>query len=130
MARIDARLARWSPYVLGILRIVAALLFMEHGLSKLFGFPGASPKGFHLMSLIGLAGVLEVVGGALLAVGWQTRLVAFILSGEMAVAYFRAHAPHGFYPLLNHGEPAILFCFIFLYLVFAGGGAFALDRRR
>lgn len=122
-------MSRLSPYALAALRIMAALLFMQHGLSKLIGFPGATPKGFHLLSLLGLAGVLEVVGGALLVLGLRTRLVAFILSGEMAVAYFRAHAPHGFYPLLNHGEPAVLFCFVFLYLAFAGGGALALDRR-
>lgn len=129
MARIEARVNRLAPYALAVLRVVSALLLLEHGLSKLIGFPGAIPKGFQLVSLIGLAAVLEVVGGVLLAVGFRSRLVAFILSGEMAVAYFKAHAPHGFYPILNGGEGAILFCFIFLYIACAGGGAWTADRR-
>ncbi len=129
-ARIEARLARLAPHALAALRIMTALLFMQHGLSKLFGFPAHSPGGFRLASQIGAAGVLEAAGGALVLLGLQTRLVAFLLSGEMAIAYFRAHAPRGLYPILNGGEPAILFCFVFLYLVFAGGGAWSLDRRR
>ena len=125
-------LDRWAPYALGVLRIVAALIFFEHGTQKLFGFPmrpggGAGPA---IFSLYGLAGILEVVGGALLALGLFTRPVAFILSGQMAVAYWMSHAPRSAYPLLNGGDAAVLYCFIFLYLVFAGGGAFALDNRR
>ena len=129
MARIEARLNRLQPYALALLRIVVALLILEHGLSKLIGFPGAMPKGFHIASLLGLASIIETVGGLLLLVGFRTRLVAFILSGEVAAAYFIAHAPRGFYPILNGGEAAILFCLIFLYLACAGGGACSVDRR-
>ena len=116
----------WAPRVLSIVRIVSALLFFEHGSAKLFGFP---PSNFspEVMSLPWIAGVLEVVGGALLFLGLFTRPVAFILSGQMAVAYWMAHAPKSFYPLLNGGDGAILFCFIFLYFVFAGGGSWSLD---
>jgi len=116
----------WAPRVLSILRIVSALLFFEHGSAKLFGFP---PSNFspEVMSLPWIAGVLEVVGGALLFLGLFTRPVAFILSGQMAVAYWMAHAPKSFYPLLNGGDGAILFCIIFLYFVFAGGGSWSLD---
>ena len=121
----------WAPRLLSILRIVAALLFFEHGSAKLLGFP---PSDFSpaVLSLPWIAGVLEIIGGALLVVGLFTRPVAFILSGMMAVAYWMAHAPKSVYPLLNGGEPAILFCFIFLYLVFAGPGPWSLDvlRRR
>jgi putative oxidoreductase len=130
MARFEARLNGLAPYALALLRIVAALLVLEHGLSKLIGFPGAIPKGFHIASLLGLAAIIETVGGLLLLVGFRTRLVAFILSGELAAAYFIAHAPRDFYPILNGGGAAILFCFIFLYLAFAGGGACSIDRRR
>jgi putative oxidoreductase len=129
MARFEARLSRLTPYALAVLRIVTALLFLQHGLSKMIGFPGAMPKGFHFASLIGLAAIIEVVGSVLLVVGFRTRLVAFILSGEMAVAYFTAHAPRHFYPILNGGEAAILFCFVFLYIACAGGGAWTADRR-
>jgi len=120
----------WEPRMLSILRIITGLLFMEHGLSKIFDFP---PQPNHapyaLMTLVpGLAGLLEAVGGALLAAGLFTRIVAFILSGEMAVAYFMAHAPRNFFPLLNGGDSAILYCFLFLYFFFAGGGEWSLDR--
>jgi putative oxidoreductase len=108
---------------------MTALLFLQHGLMKLFGFP-ASDFQPPLFSLFGLAGVLEVVGGLLLLVGLFTRPVAFILSGEMAVAYFMAHAPQGFFPIKNGGEVAILFCFVFLYLVFSGPGAWSIDAAR
>lgn len=122
------RLQCISPYVLSLLRVVTALLFMEHGLSKLFAFPvpfgHGAPAAF---SLIWFAGVIEVVGGALLTIGLFSRLAALVMSGEMAFAYFIAHAPHGFYPLVNHGEGAILYCFIFFYFVFAGAGPVSLD---
>jgi len=122
----DSLQSEWAPRVLSVLRIVAALLFFEHGSAKLLGFPPSdmSPA---VMSLPWIAGVLELVGGALLVVGLFTRPVAFVLSGLMAVAYWIAHAPNSPYPLLNHGEAAILYCFIFLYLVFAGGGPWSLD---
>ncbi|MGH8346590.1 MAG: DoxX family protein [Pseudomonas sp.] len=120
----------WAPRLLSVLRIITAFLFLQHGTAKLFGFPHvAFFDELSLFSLIGFAGVLEAVGGLLLVLGLFTRPVAFILSGEMAFAYFIGHAPKGLFPLLNNGEPAILFCFIFLYLVAAGGGAWSLDRR-
>jgi putative oxidoreductase len=110
---------------------VAALLFMAHGTQKLFAWPVGEPQPtVPLFSLMGLAGVLETFGGLLLALGLFTRPVAFVLAGEMAVAYFMAHAPRGFWPILNKGEPAVLFCFLFLYLAAAGGGPWSLDERR
>jgi putative oxidoreductase len=118
----------WAPRVLSILRVVAALIFMEHGTQKLLGFPPSDSPGPALFSLGGLAGVLELVGGALLVLGLFTRPVAFILSGEMAVAYWIAHAPDSFFPVLNGGDAAILYCFVFLYLAAAGGGAWSLDN--
>jgi putative oxidoreductase len=121
--------ASWAPYLLSILRIVAAYAFMLHGTQKLFAWPVAEPRDpVELMSLMGLAGVLEVFGGALLLVGLLTRPVAFVLAGEMAVAYFMAHTqPSPLFPLLNRGEPAMLFCFIFLYLGAAGPGPWSVD---
>ena len=123
----------WSPHVLGVLRIVTAFLFMSHGMAKILHMP-FQPQyaNLQIFSLIGVAGLMELVGGALLLVGLFTRPVAFILSGEMAVAYFTAHAPRAFLPLLNQGDAAVLYCFIFLYLVFAGAGSWSLDglRRR
>ncbi|MQY47387.1 DoxX family membrane protein [Rhizobiales bacterium RZME27] len=121
-------LGAYRPQALAVLRIIAALLFIEHGTMKLFGFPAAMGEGA-LPPLMLIAALLEVVGGALLVSGLFTRPVAFILAGQMAVAYFMAHASKGFWPALNGGEPAILFCFIFLYLVCAGPGAWALDKR-
>ncbi|MGF9564072.1 DoxX family protein [Neorhizobium sp. JUb45] len=121
-------LGRYRPQALAVLRIIAALLFIEHGTMKLFGFPAAMGEGA-LPPLMLVAALLEVVGGALLVIGLFTRPVAFILAGQMAVAYFMAHASKGFWPALNGGEPAILFCFIFLYLVCAGPGAWAVDKR-
>ena len=121
-------LEAWQPRILSVLRIMAALLFMEHGTMKLLHFPAAMPgMSGGLPPLLLVAGVMELVGGALLAVGLLTRPVAFLLSGEMAVGYFLFHAPHGFYPVLNMGEPAVLYCFVFLYLVFAGAGAWSVD---
>ena len=119
----------WAPRMLSVLRIIAGLLFFEHGAMKLLHFP-PSPMFDHLqlMSLIGLAGVLEFVGGLLLILGLFTRSAAFILSGEMAVAYFMVHAKQSFYPAINQGEAAVLYCFLFLYFVFAGPGEWSLDR--
>ncbi len=128
---MDRLLENWSPRVLGLLRIAAALLFLQHGTAKLFGFPAVEGfRGLELFSLMGLAGVLEVGGGVLLLLGLFTRATAFILSGMMAVAYFMAHAPQGFFPLLNQGELAALYSFVFLYLAVAGGGAWTMDGRR
>lgn len=118
----------WSPRLLSVMRIVVAFLFMQHGAQKLLGFPAPASFEVVLFSLIGLAGALELAGGLLLLLGVYTRVVAFVLSGEMAVAYFMAHAPSGFWPLLNHGELAALYCFVFLYLAAAGGGSWRLDR--
>ena len=121
------RMETWRPYILSILRIVVGLLFLQHGLSKVFNFPAPSPVA-SLSGLLILAAFLETVGAFLFLIGAYTRIVAFILSGEMAFAYFMAHAPRSFYPLANGGEGAILFCFVFLYLVFAGGGPWSIDR--
>jgi putative oxidoreductase len=118
----------WAPRLLSILRIVAALIFMEHGTQKLLGFPPSENPSPELLSLSGIAGILELVGGALLVLGLFTRPVAFILSGQMAVAYWLVHAPRSFYPVLNGGDPAILYCFVFLYLFAAGGGLWSLDN--
>ena len=122
----DTLEAVWAPRVLSVLRIVAALLFFEHGLSKLLGFP-PSDHSAEFLTLPWFAGVLELVGGALLIVGLFARPVAFILSGEMAFAYWMAHAPRSPFPLVNGGDAAILYCFVFLYLAFAGGGPWSLD---
>jgi len=120
------RLTTYAPQALSLLRIVAALAFMTHGLMKVFHFPAAAMDG-PLPPLLLAAGWLELVGGALLALGLFTRPVAFTLCGQMAVAYWMVHFPKGFYPAQNGGEPALLFCFIFLYLACAGGGAWSLD---
>ena len=125
---MDSLIATWTPRVLSVLRIVTGLLFMEHGTAKLLHFPPSADLPAELPPILIVAGVLELVGGALVAAGLFTRLVAFVLSGQMAAAYFMAHAPSSFFPLVNHGEGAILYCFIFLYLAFAGGGAWSLDR--
>jgi putative oxidoreductase len=127
MNGLYATLERFRPYILSILRIVVGLLFLQHGLSKVFNFPAPSPVP-SLSGLLILAAILETVGAALFLVGAYTRIVAFILSGEMAFAYFMAHAPHSFYPVVNAGELAVLFCFIFLYFAFAGGGPLSVDR--
>lgn len=124
-----SNLSQWSPRALAVLRIVTALLFVEHATMKFFAFPAGMPgteNGLPPMMLV--AGVIELVAGGLVALGLFTRWAALIASGEMAVAYWMAHAPQGFWPALNQGELAIMFCFVFLYLVFAGPGAWALDN--
>ena len=121
-------LEAWSPRVLAAVRIITALLFIEHGLMKLVAFPAAIPGlPTPLPGILVAAAIIEVVGGALIAVGLFTRITAFICSGQMAVAYFMAHAPKGFWPAVNQGEAAILFCFVFLYFAFAGAGAWSVD---
>jgi putative oxidoreductase len=121
-----AALERFQPYILSILRIMAGLLFMEHGTAKLFGFPphGAMPT---FPELEFFAGIIEFAGGALVALGLFTRPAAFIMSGEMAIGYFLFHAPKSFFPLLSGGEAAVLYCFVFLYFVFAGAGPLSFD---
>ena len=128
LSSLESRLSALSPQFLAILRIITALLFISHGTAKLFGFPetGMSPP---LFSLFGFAAVLEIVGGILIVLDLFTRPTAFILAGEMAIAYFMAHAPHSFFPIINQGESAVLFCFVFLYLVFAGPSAWSLGNR-
>jgi len=122
----------WEPRMLSILRIMVGVLYTEHGLAKMVDFPHQPNHApYALFTLVpGLQGLLEVVGGLLLALGLFTRTVAFILAGNMAVAYFMAHAPRGFFPLLNGGELAIVYCFVFLYFWLAGGGEWSLDRLR
>jgi putative oxidoreductase len=121
-------LSAWAPRVLSILRIITALLFMEHGLMKLLHFPAPQPGvPDPLPAMLLAAAWIEIVGGGLIALGLFTRLAAFVCSGQMAVAYFTAHAPQGFYPALNMGEAAVLYCFVFFYLVFAGPGPWSLD---
>jgi putative oxidoreductase len=119
---------QWEPRILSIVRIMAGLLFLEHGSAKLLGFPPgtATPSMF---GLIWFAGVIELVGGALVTIGLFTRIAAFIMSGEMAFAYFLSHAPNGFFPMVNRGEGAVLYCFIFLYFAVAGGGSWSLDEQ-
>jgi putative oxidoreductase len=124
------KLNDWIPQALGGLRIMTSLLFIEHGTQKLFGFPMPAYGVAPLFSLMGFGGCLEVMGGVLLLLGLKTRIVAFVLSGEMAVAYFMAHAPRAFFPVLNGGDAAILFCFMFLFFVFSGAGAWSIDSIR
>jgi putative oxidoreductase len=120
----------WMPKALSLLRIVSGYLFLQHGSAKLLGFPHVAMfDNVTLLSLIGFAGILELLGGALLVLGLFVRPVAFVLSGEMAAAYFIGHVPHGnfFFPTLNQGEAAVLYCFVFLFLAAAGGGVWSLD---
>ncbi len=142
MAYLNSAEGRWAPILLSVLRIVSAFLLMAHGAQKVFnilkpppapGAPPAPPFAFDPLSTQGVGGILELFGGLLLLLGLFTRPVAFILSGMMAVAYFGWHAPGGFWPILNRGELAVLYCFVFLYLAGAGGGPWSLDallRRR
>jgi putative oxidoreductase len=128
---LDPARDRWTKVVLSVLRMVAALILMQHGSQKLFGFPPSGAPGpvapLVLISLTGLAGILEFFGGMMLLIGLLTRPVAFILAGEMAVAYFRVHAPRAFLPIVNRGELAVVLCFVFLYFAFAGGGSWSAD---
>jgi len=129
--KLQNAVALSQPWLLSLLRIMTALLLLQHGTAKLFGFPNVAMfDGLKLFSLVGTAGILEFFGGLLLLVGFLTRGVAFILSGEMAFAYFLAHAHKSFFPILNGGELAVLYCFVLLYLAAAGGGALSLDSRR
>lgn len=127
-----SRWRSWAPYLLSVLRIMVAFLFMQVGSAKLFAFPAAVMPGggtAPLTSLPGIAGFLEVFGGGLIMLGLFTRPVAFLLSGEMAFAYFLGHAPQGFWPVLNQGQPAVFYCFFFLYLSAAGAGPWSVDAR-
>jgi putative oxidoreductase len=128
MTSLDGFLATCRPWALSLLRIVIGLLFLEHGTSKYLSLPVSQMTGASPMSLSGFNGLIEVFGGVLIVLGLFTRPVAFILAGDMAVAYFLAHAPRGFYPLLNGGELAIVYCFVFLYIAAAGAGPWSLDH--
>ena len=122
------KLSSWSPQMLSVLRIVTGLLFVEHGTQKLLGYPDGPMAGSPVdLSLMGMSGVLELVGGALILIGLFTRPVALILSGMMAVAYWMVHAPQNPFPVNNQGDAAILYCFVFLYLVFPGAGPISVD---
>lgn len=123
-------LAAWTPRVLSVLRIMTGLLFLEHGTQKLFAFPPRTAAAPELISLLGVQGCLETVGGLLIVLGFLTRPVAFILAGDMAFAFFISHFPRNFFPALNGGDAAVLYCFIFLYLAAAGGGLWSLDAQR
>jgi putative oxidoreductase len=121
----------WSPRMLSVLRIMTALLYLQHGLAKLFAFPHVAMfDNLQAFSLIWFAGVIEIIGSPFLLVGLYTRVAAFIMSGEMAVAYFMVNAPQGFFPILNRGELVVLFCFVFLYFAVAGGGPWSIDEAR
>jgi len=119
--------SRWTGRMLSIYRLVAGLVFMTAGTTKLFSFPSAPNVPIHLISQAGLAGVLEVFGGLAIVLGLMTRPVAFLLAGEMAVAYFQVHFPKSFFPTINGGMPAVLFCFFYLYLMFSGAGDWSID---
>lgn len=125
----ETQLYKYQPQVLSILRIVVGLIFLQHGLQKWFGFPVAVPALAHiqLLSMVGIAGVVEIICGSLITIGLVTRYAAFIASGEMAVAYFISHFPRGFMPIANGGNLPVLYCFVFFYLVFAGAGPWSLD---
>ncbi len=128
MANLDSFYATWTPRLLSVLRFIIGFLFIAHGTQKLFNAPASERGAAPLFSFMGLTGALEFVGGLLILLGLFTRPTAFVLSGMMAVAYFMAHAPAGFLPLVNKGELAVIFCFVFLFLSVAGGGAWSLDK--
>ena len=121
-------LSKYSPQIRGVLRIIVGLLFLEHGLMKIVGFPAPMGTG-PLPPMLLAAGIIELVGGALIALGFFSRIAAFVSSGEMAFAYFIAHFPRNIYPAQNGGDAAILFCFLFLYMAAAGPGAFAINDK-
>lgn len=126
------RLSAWSPQARAVLRIMTALLTIQHGTQKYFGFPPSDwfPEPPPFLSMMGIAGIIELVGGGLMLIGLMTRPTAFVLCGFMAAAYFVGHAPQGFFPANNMGDAAVLFCFIYLYFFFAGPGAWSVDGAR
>jgi putative oxidoreductase len=126
----EGSLQAWTPRMLSVLRIMAALVFLQYGLSKYFGFPAHPPANFTAFSLIGLAGAIELVGSLFLLIGLYSRSAAFVMSGEIAVAYFMRRAPNGFFPQVNGGGLEVLCCFIFLFLFFAGPGPLSIDALR
>ena len=130
MEALIPTLNAWQPRILSILRIVVGLLFLQHGLVKIFSFPMAFPSPVATFSMLWFAAAIEIVGGILMILGLFTRPVAFILAGEMAFAYFIGHQPRAFYPIQNAGNLAILYCFVFFYLVFAGPGPWSIDATR
>lgn len=125
---MEKYLGQYSPYIYAILRFVAGLMFAMHGTQKVFGFPGGGTP-VELGSLLGIAGIIELVAGLLIAFGLFAGYAAFVASGEMAAAYFMRHSPKGFYPILNQGELAVLYCFLFLYIASRGAGVWSLDKR-
>ena len=125
--QIGRFIAPWAPTMLSVLRLVSGLIFMAHGTQKLLKFPPTT-RAVELSSISGIAGFFELIGGALIALGLFTRPAAFLCSGVMAVAYFYAHAPRSFFPVVNGGDAAILYCFVFLYIFFAGPGPLSIDR--
>jgi putative oxidoreductase len=128
MNQFENMLEKWQPAALSLLRFMSGLLFLQYGFGKLLKWPPVPMFAkVELFSLYGAAGTIELIGGILLVLGLFTRPVAFVAAGEMAVAYFYSHAPQGFFPILNRGDLAILFCFVFLYLACAGGGPYSLD---
>ena len=127
---MNAALAEWQPRILSILRIVAGLLFLQHGLVKMFAFPMAFPNPVPQFSQLWFAAAIEIVGGVLLILGLFTRWAGFVCSGLMAFAYFLGHAPRAMYPIQNNGNLAILYCFVFLYIFFAGPGPWSIDAKR
>lgn len=129
MAGMQRLVGRFAPYLYALLRMVAGFLFFQHGLQKLFGIPG-DRQPVDVMSQAGLAGIIELVGGTLISIGLFTSPVAFIASGEMAVAYFQQHAPRGFWPMMNGGELSALYCFLFLYVAAVGSGKWSVDSIR
>lgn len=130
MSNVEQTLTDWQPRVLSVLRIMVGLLFIQHGMMKLFSFPGPFMRPVATGELLWFAGVIELIGGALLVVGLFSRWTAFVCSGLMACAYFMGHAGRGFYPILNGGSLPILYCFVFLYIFFAGPGPWSIDAQR
>lgn len=130
MSSLDATLQAWQPRILSVLRIMAGLLFLQHGLVKHFSFPMAFPSAIEPFSRLWFAGAIEIVGGTLLVLGLFTRWTAFVCSGLMAFAYFLGHAPRAYFPIVNAGNLAILYCFVFFYIFFAGPGPWSIDAMR